>query len=232
MKNSQYVLTQIDHSIKANIPNINSKIHSDVGGGYSLHFRADNQLCKVYFYKEDTSPYAAFYSDGNLLFDVQLNDYELLAKVLQRWVCDKATPSQIQSEFPWLHTATLSDYYDRDRAIENVFMESWDSIERFCNEEYVRCKCDTVLLQDMVRNMRKSGYDRLLRAGTTLLSLGLSRSRRHGLREGQPCIWFEFNGVTMDVYAYFTSTVLEKHPIKFTAEIEQLLQKLAKCKIS
>lgn len=232
MKSLQHILAQIDHSIKTNIPNIESKIHYDVDGSCSLHFRMNNQLCKIYFHKQDASPCAAFYSDGNLLFDVQLNDYHLLTKVLQKWICDKATPSQMQAKFPWLHTATLSDYYHRDQSIEHVFKQSWDSVERFCSEDYVRSKCDTILLQNMINHMRKSGYDRLLRAGTTLLSLGLSRARRHGLREGQPCIWFEFRNATMNVYAYFASTVLEEHPIKFTTEIEQLLQKLTKCKIS
>ncbi|WP_372365663.1 hypothetical protein [Candidatus Uabimicrobium sp. HlEnr_7] len=226
MDNSQQdTLKQIDHYVRQHIPTIHSRLQYEKNECY-LQLYLQNQLCKIFFYNREKEPYAGFYVDDNLLFDVQLSDKELLVKVLKRWICDCASPSQMQADFPWLHTATLTDYYERNQSVESLFMESWNSLGQFCHEKYVRSKCNTDLLQAMINNMREAGFDRLLRAGTTLLSMGLSRSRRHGLREGQACIWFEFCNSTMNVHAHFAKTILKQHPIIFTPNIEQLLVKL------
>ena len=59
-------------------------------------------------------------------------------------------------------------------------------------------------------------------------SLGLSRSRRHGLRADQPQIWFHFDAPEMDVEALFAAPGLKRQPLRLTDELRQLLDKLVR----
>jgi hypothetical protein len=79
----------------------------------------------------------------------------------------------------------------------------------------------------MIHAMREAGYDRRLRAGQSMTSLGLSRSRRHGLLRDQPCIWLEFHHGAMNVHAKFAGVRWIGRPVDFTAEVRQLLDRLA-----
>ena len=85
-----------------------------------------------------------------------------------------------------------SRFYEQGRGIEGEFIGSWCSVERF----YQSVQADPFALPvlNLISQLRAAGYERTLRAGTSLFSLVLSRSRRHGLRRGQAFIAFFFSG--------------------------------------
>jgi hypothetical protein len=190
---------------------------------YCLKFRAEDRACQISYYGKNDLPDAKFAWDQTELFEYQPSDHAQLARLLHRWVCDQAEPSQIRREFPFLQIGELADYYERGQRVEGEFLQSWDRIE----EDYQRDRCQaSEAVLSLIRAMRRAGYDRLLRAGRSLLSLGLSRSRRHGLRAGQPCLWFQFHDARMDVIADFAGVKLTGRPIEFTPDIQRLLDAL------
>lgn len=72
----------------------------------------------------------------------------------------------------------------KDRAHTTSFEKSWDVIEAFYELEAVKRQWLRPLLV-LVGELRQAGFDRQLRAGQSLNSLGLSRSLRDGLRPEQ-----------------------------------------------
>ncbi len=136
-------------------------------------------------------------------------------------------PSEMRSRFPWLMIGDLADYYEAGMPIEGEFIKSWDRMEKFYDD--IRCPfADDIKV--LMQAMRSRGYDKTLRAGQSLWSLILSRSRRHGMRREQPCIQFWFRNDGMDVINYIedcrNSTKIPYTRIEFTPEIEGLLSQL------
>ena len=80
--------------------------------------------------------------------------------------------------------------------IEREFIQSWDIVQQFYKSVYdFRLKKFIVLL--FIATLRRAGYDRKLRAGLSVYSLYLTRSRRY--RPNDPLVGFEFHGVTMAI---------------------------------
>jgi len=72
---------------------------------------------------------------------------------------------------------------------QDVFARSWDLVEASYLSLAARPdgeNCRPVV--ELVREMRRRGYDRLFRAGMAAFSLVLSRSAKHGLRREQPFV--------------------------------------------
>lgn len=109
--------------------------------------------------------------------------------------------------------------------IEDEFVRSWDSIERWYRES--EFPASTAALR-LIGQMRAAGYDRKLRAGQSLYFLGLSRSRRHGLRREQPCVWFTWRQVGMEVEARLDRVKKLIVPeVELTPEVDAALRRLA-----
>src|SRR5436190_23924419 len=87
----------------------------------------------------------------------------------------------------------IAPYYEMGRAVEGESIFSWKWIEPFFRET-LRKRPGVQHAGDLIAQMRAAGFERTLRAGQSLASLTLSRSRRHGLREDQPNISFVFRG--------------------------------------
>jgi hypothetical protein len=69
---------------------------------------------------------------------------------------------------------------------QDAFARSWDLVERsylslVAQPDGENCKPAL----ELVREMRRRGYDRVFRAGLAAFSLVLSRSAKHGLRNDQ-----------------------------------------------
>jgi hypothetical protein len=163
---------------------------------YYLFFRSSDRACKISFYGKNQWPDAKFSWDECVLFEYRADDSAQLAAVLRRWLCDTAVPSVMRNEFPWLAIGELADYYENGNPIEGEFIKSWDSMEEFYRELDFPVKKQVAAL---MAAMRERGYDRKFRAGQSLLSLILSRSRRHGLRSGQRSIQFWFMEEGMEI---------------------------------
>lgn len=198
------------------------------GDSYQLLFSANDRSCKLSFFGKNELPDARFYWDGGKLFEFQPRDNKRFSMILERWICDSAMPSTLRAEFPGLHIGELADYYERGQAVEGDFIRSWKSIKRHYKPE--RWLFSNAVLV-MIEEMRSAGYDRQLRAGQSLSSLGLSRSRRKRRLENQPQIWFQFRKQTMTVRPTFDAPSLEDRPILFTPEIRRLLDLLVRYEV-
>lgn len=184
-----------------------------------LRFLGNDRACDVSFTGRNLRPDARFSWDQCQLFQFQPEDASRLAPVLKRWLCDRAPPSAMRAEFTWLEIGELADYYENGRPIEGEFLQSWTGIEQFYRQQWCETWHD---VRAMIRAMRECGYDRVVRAGQSMSSLILSRSRRHGLEMGQPLVWFGFHPPLMDVQADFAGVELKDQRIQLTAEITRL----------
>jgi hypothetical protein len=159
------------------------------------------------------------------LFRFEAKDNAALASVLSRWLADNAPPSAMRKEFPWLNIGRLADYYEKGNPVEGEFIESWDQMEGVY--EGSRFPPRTLVLP-FIADLRRAGYDRKLRAGQSIWSLIVSRSRRPRLRPEQPLVSFQFRENSMEI---FSSTQGEERifeiPIAMSDTVERVLQHLA-----
>jgi len=213
---------------------------------------ASERACEVECSGYKDPPNAAFLWDDTKLFQFPVASADDLGAVLWRWLLDRAMPSALEREFPWIAVGRLAHYYETGHGIEGEFILSWDRLEDRYREAVRKNPSPEALalLADALRQaggdpaclepriapaavaflaaLRQAGYDSSLRAGVSVWTCMLSRSRRHGLRADQPEIHFDFHGQSMDVSAWLGDEVkLNDVPIELTPEIAALLDRLA-----
>lgn len=181
----------------------------------------------VFFYSGRDGFSAEFFWDECEMFMASVDDSQLLSRMLNRWICEEAAPSAMQREFIGVELAAVAPYYEAGNPIEGEFLTSWDGAE----EVYRRLnyplaeKCLT-----FIAAAREAGYDKKLRAGTSLATFIVSRSRRYGLREEQPSIDFRVydNGETVVHVCLGHQTREYSLPsIELSPQIMSLLDELA-----
>jgi hypothetical protein len=196
---------------------------------YELWFTAGDRSCRVEYDGKNSLTYAFFHWDGCELFRIQTVDVARLAAVLKRWLSDRAMPSAMGADFPWLSLGPLARYYEEGRPVEGEFITSWDPVERFYKQTNHPRLGDILAL---IAGIRQAGYDKTLRAGQSLWTLVVSRSRRHGLREDQPSIGFHFREFNrrdggMDLHVKIGGVEEYSFPqIELTPAVDALLKRL------
>jgi hypothetical protein len=165
---------------------------------HHLWFRTETRSSHLHFYGKGEFPQAVFHWDQCELFCFKADDPPVLGAVLTRWLCDSALPSTMRKEFPTLEIGELADYYENGNPVEGEFIQSWDRMEQFYGSEHFPLKR---LVLPFLAQLRRAGYDHKLRAGQSMWTFVLSRSRRHGMRGDQSHVRFEFQPRegTMDV---------------------------------
>jgi hypothetical protein len=181
-----------------NLKKCNPHLHSQGGDFYKLQFNKNNRECCVFFYGKNEIPDSTFYWDAVELFQVQTNNYKQLALAIKSWLYDDAMPSGLGKEFPWINIGKLARYYEEGRGVEGEFILSWESVESFYDWANHPEKAEIL---DFISKIKAQGYEKTLRAGQSLYSLMLSRARRHGLRQDQHYLAFDFRESGMDVRA-------------------------------
>jgi hypothetical protein len=117
-------------------------------------------------------------------------------------------------------------------AIEGEFRLSWDAVERY----YARLQqafCPAA--RAFIAALRQAGYDSSLRAGHSMWTFMVSRSRHHHIRGQKPWIRFDFDddSATMTVLASLgTPYKMSGIPAALTPEIATLLRQLAEQEIT
>jgi hypothetical protein len=112
--------------------------------------------------------------------------------------------------------------------IETAFAASWDRTQHFFTDiisspgwEY-----QAPLLR-LIEALRQRGYDRKFRAGRSLVTFILSRSRVHGLRDDQPSHAFDLPphaGLTIWQQAPYQAAIeIKFDDVELNAEVENLL---------
>jgi len=190
----------------------------------SLWIKQESRSCRVYYYGYELNPRYLFNWDDSLMFETLSSETDRMALLIKRWVVDNAIPSVLTNEFPEIKFGKLAEYYEQGNGIEGEFIMSWDSIEQFYDEINHEKKDEIFKL---IRQIRSNGFDKTLRAGQSLYTLILSRSRRHGLKENQNSISFAFDFIksAMEVgMQKGEKLVFDK--IEYTDAIDRLLKSL------
>ena len=192
--------------------------------GYSLWFKKENRSCRIYFYGYEAGPRWLFNWEDTLIFETSDTKIDRMGLLIKRWVADNAMPSVMTNEFPEIEFGKLAEYYERGNGIEGEFVDSWENIEQFYKRSNLEKKAEIL---NLIRQMRTRGFDKTLRAGTSLYTLILSRSRRHGLKENQNSVSFDFIYIKSAMEVSMQSgekLVLDK--IEYTDDIDRLLRSL------
>ena len=77
-------------------------------------------------------------------------------------------------------------------SMQDQLMASWDGAEYLFADLFARCAYKNQVLE-FLKQLRRAGYGRKLRAGPSLDMFIVSRSRRHGLRPDQAAVVFRFH---------------------------------------
>jgi hypothetical protein len=114
--------------------------------------------------------------------------------------------------------------------LEDRFSASWDKIEQFYNEllshegwEWVRP------ITGLIRDLRKCGYDRQLRAGQSVWIFALSRSKEHGLRPDQHSVAIHpqtNGGMVIEYHTPEGNEAIEINHMKLCPELQYVLARL------
>ncbi len=113
-----------------------------------------------------------------------------------------------------------------DDVLEEEFVQSWNHMEWFFGSGEIWPKMVDVV--EFIATLRRTGYDRKLRAGQSLELFVVSRSQKHGLRPEQPSIAFHIYKGRMTVYSrgLYSETFVENAPT-LSDRVRDLLDRLA-----
>lgn len=206
--------------LSANSP----KVVEEQFSSYSLWFKNENRGCRIYYYGYEQNPRYIFYWDDCVIFETSDLDKDKLGLLVNRWVHEKASPSILAKAYPGIDFGKLGEYYEKGKGVEGEYVLSWDRIEAFYEDIDLNRRDEVI---ELIKRIRSEGFDRTLRAGQSLYTLILSRSRRHGLRENQDSISFSFNFIKSAMEVRMgDSTKLEFDKIEYNDKIERLLKQL------
>jgi hypothetical protein len=139
---------------------------------------------------------------------------------------------------------------DEQTAIEQAFIVSWDFVEEhFSHRKWIaemkeqkhhsedeissfqKREQQFKPMLNLIAELRRRGYDCILRAGQQLTTLVLSRAKVHGLggRQGRLDIYMTSKkGMDVRYYEYpDTHIQFEQDRVELTPELEALLERLA-----
>jgi hypothetical protein len=189
-----------------------------------LWFRTDHRSAHIHFTTRRETPEAVFHWDESELFRFDAADPAALTPVLSRWLADNAPPSAMRKEFPWLHLGRLADFYEKGSPVEGEFIESWDQMEGIYQGSRFPSRN---LVLPFIADLRRAGYDRRLRAGQSIWSFIVSRSRRARLRPEQPLVSFQFRENSMEVFSRGQDEErIFEIPISISDTVERVLYRL------
>lgn len=199
---------------------------------FCLKITSSHRHCHIHFHDNNKIPTCEFYWEDFYVFKFTLDNMLESALILKRWFCDNVMPSILAKEFPFLDKDELSKCSDFSKVIEADFIRSWNNVEDFYREinKYSKEKFSGILR--FISQLRVKNNDRTFRAGTSFMALVISRAMRHGLRDGQPCLIFQFTDDSkIDIYTSQKARLDEKielcsHGFEVTSDIENLLKQL------
>jgi hypothetical protein len=113
-----------------------------------------------------------------------------------------------------------------DEVLEREFVKSWNLMEWFFGSGETWRKMPDMV--EFIAMLRQSGYDRKLRAGQSLGTFMVSRSREHGLRVEQPRIGFHLYEGKMTVQSRgLQAETFGENGAKLSSLVRDLLDKLS-----
>lgn len=149
-------------------------------------------------------------------------DLEKLSLLIVKWLVDLENSSQLLLDFPEIKLSELAIYYENGNGVEGEFIVSWKQIESFVKNNF---GVNQQELLQLIQKIKEKGFDKMLRAGTILETIVLSRSVRYGLREDQKSVSFYFLPSKMIVKNKYEQ-IFEFDTITYNDTIENILKEL------
>jgi hypothetical protein len=189
-------LNEIQQKIIAYHPEIIQSVKIDLKTDIvfcHLFLFSSNRHVEIYFYGYNDNPTFVFYWSDVKVFDFENIKFEEMLLLMIHWIYHLTMPSVLQKEFPQLDFGKLVFYFEQGKGLEGQFIQSWDFTEEFYTS--LRDVPIKYKVLDLIKEMRKRGFDKTLRAGNAMYDLVLSRSAKHGLRREQSFISFMFTDI-------------------------------------
>jgi len=209
-----------------NLKSTNRIIENHGSGIIRFEIKKDNRACWFTTTGETDELSISFSIDECLLFESVADNYQI-AEVLNRYLITKETISNLSKEFNWIVLNDLVKAYENGNGIEGEFINSWENISKFYQEINEEFKSDVL---SFISDLRSKGFDKTLRAGQSLYTFILSKSRRHGLTENQQYLAFSFGRNKM-IIRNNKNEEIHFTKIELNSEIEKLLNSLNKQQI-
>jgi len=204
-----------------NLENTNRVIDNHGSGIIRYEINNADRACSFTTTGESKVQSIGFSIDQCMLFESEAKNDEI-AEVLNRFLIKKENLSSISKDFNWIISNDLVQAYENGNGIEGEFIESWNSITTFyeqINEDYI----NDVL--SFISDLRSKGFDKTLRAGQSLYTFILSKSRRHGLTENQKHLTFSFQKDKM-IIRDNKDEEMSFNKIELNSEVESLINSL------
>lgn len=221
-------IQQIENKLLTHQPELSETernlIHEDCDF-YQYNLTFGQRSCKLSgFGKTEPISFVFLWEDCHL-FEAKENDLALMASAIKRWLIDNVQPTVLKQEFPWIPVSELALYYERGEGVKGEFIESWNTTERLFLSLPIEV---TPYLIKFMQELRQHGYHECLRAGQSVETFILSRSRRWGLTDEQPFLAITLNP-KMDLMHVWdkNQNLLLKSKIGYSDELEILLEQLA-----
>ena len=191
---------------------------------YHLQVELKERCCSIYVNGYTAAPVFKFKWDGTFIFETVIPDTARMGLLIKQWVIDAEKPSVLGTIFTDIDFGKLAPYFENGNALESEFLKSWDEVEEFYKEVNLPIQPD---IMQLIKTMRSKGFDKTLRAGTSLYDFMLSRSRRHGLSHKQAWVRFSFYYIktVMEVRTW-KQEVLTFDAVVYTNDIEKMLKTL------
>lgn len=201
---------------------------------YDYCMNHNNRSCKLSGFGKTEPVSFTFYWEDCRLFELKQNDLSLLAEVVKKWLIDDIQPSVLEHQYDWIIVGDLAKYYEKGEGIKGEYIESWNSIEQFYGRFSKENRPFIMDALRLIEEMKSKGLHTELRAGQSLFSFILSRSRRHGLQENHPFIQIHFLGDNwMKVESSLDNNEeTEEMEVKFGGFLEQKITQLLKEEIN
>ena len=170
--------------------------------------------------------YFGFTWDGCTLFETETIRKET-AEVLKRYLIDQEAPSSLNKGFSWIPVNDLTKSYEKGEGIKGEFIESWKSIIQFYSDFPEKSLLNKDKIIELIHDFINQGFDKTIRAGQSLTTLILSKSRRHELVENQPFLAFEFRNDKVHLHTE-KGEIDQLDNIKINEKILNLIKELEK----
>ncbi len=204
-----------------------SKVLENQGSGIVRYEISNNgRSCWSTGVGDQGEVYFGFTWDGCTLFEIETIRKET-AEVLKRYLIDNEAPSSLNEEFSWIPVNDLTESYEKGEGIKGEFIESWKSILRFYSDFPEKSLPNKDKIIKLIHDLINQGFDKTIRAGQSLTTLMLSRSRRHGLIENQPFLAFEFRNDKVQLHTE-KGEIDQIDNIKINERILNLIKELEK----
>ena len=197
---------------------------------YSLNFLYKNRSCIISAADHFQNHLVSFKDDQVQICSFREKDPNIIARAINSWLLEHSPPTMLGREFDGLTFSEIAIYYEIGKPIIGEFIQSWNIVEQFFL--HINRKLESAQAYGLLTKMRLAGYDKTLRAGQSLMTLILSRSRRHGLQSDQPCMYFNFYDNEINVRCNFLDEGVQEYKFPYysskelSIELIDLLDKL------